>query len=73
MMILLKNKTFLFIELKKQGVKLKNGSISHSNSKISEEQIQWLDWLNNMNSCKAIVCYGCDEGIKAIEEAEKLN
>lgn len=46
----------LYIELKRQ----KGGA-------ISTQQRDWIIWLN-ANGSKAVVCKGCDEAIKAIED-----
>lgn len=65
--VLLPNK-ILFIELKKQGKKLKNGNISHSNSKVSDEQIAFLEKVNSFDYAIGKVCYGFDDAKKFIEE-----
>lgn len=46
----------LFIEMKRV-----------KNSKVSVQQLQWLELLNNQGY-KAIVCYGSSAAIKEIEE-----
>lgn len=68
--VLLPNK-ILFIELKKQGKKLKNGNISHSNSKVSDEQIAFLEKVNSFDYAIGKVCYGFDDAKKFIEENMK--
>ena len=65
--ILLPNK-ILFIELKKQGKRLKNGNISHSNSKVSDEQISFLEKVNSFSYAEGRVCYGFEEAKNFIEE-----
>jgi hypothetical protein len=65
--VLLPNK-ILFIELKKQGKKLKNGNISHSNSKVSDEQIAFLEKVNSFDYAIGKVCYGFDDAKNFIEE-----
>ena len=65
--VLLPNK-ILFIELKKQGKVLKNGNISHSNSKVSDEQIAFLEKVNSFDYAIGKVCYGFDAAKNFIEE-----
>ena len=65
--VLLPNK-ILFIELKKQGKVLKNGNISHSNSKVSDEQIAFLEKINSFDYAIGKVCYGFDAAKNFIEE-----
>ena len=65
--VLLPNK-ILFIELKKQGKKLKNGNISHSNSKVSDEQIAFLEKVNSYPYAEGRVCYGFEDAKNFIEE-----
>ena len=65
--VLLPNK-ILFIELKKQGKKLKNGNISHSNSKVSDEQIAFLEKVNSFDYAEGRVCYGFEAAKNFIEE-----
>jgi len=66
LVIFLPNK-ILFIEMKRQGVKLKSGKISHSNSKISPEQLAFLDKVNKYPYSKGYVAYGFDEVVKIVE------
>lgn len=66
--VLLPNK-ILFIELKKQGKKLKNGNISYSNSKVSDEQIAFLEKVNSFDYAEGRVCYGFEAAKKFIEES----
>ena len=56
----------LYIELKKQVKKLKNGQKSKSLPKTSPEQEEWIQWLND-NGSYAVVCYGAKEAIEVIE------
>ncbi|MCT7911667.1 VRR-NUC domain-containing protein [Arcobacter lacus] len=58
LMIPVANKDYhgLFIEMKRV-----------KNSKVSVQQKQWIDLLNNQGY-KAIVCYGSSAAIKEIEE-----
>jgi len=61
------NGTMLFIEMKRPKKRLKNGTFSASNSKVSPEQETWLDEINtvegNIHGC---VCYGCDEAVEVV-------
>ena len=68
--ILLKNK-ILFIELKRQGKILKSGKISHSNSKISKEQQEFLDKVNKYPYSVGKICYGFNEAVQFINENNK--
>ena len=65
--VLLPNK-ILFIELKKQGKVLKNGTVSHSNSTVSPEQIAFLEKVNSFDYAEGRVCYGFEAAKKFIEE-----
>lgn len=65
--VLLPNK-ILFIELKKQGKKLKNGNISYSNSKVSDEQKAFLEKVNSFDYAEGRVCYGFEAAKNFIEE-----
>ena len=67
LVIFLPNK-ILFIEMKRQGVKLKSGKISHTNSKISPEQLAFLDKVNKYPYSKGYVAYGFDEAVDIIEK-----
>ena len=58
----------LFIEMKRQRKKLKNGKLSKSNSKVSGAQQIWIDNLNSVaGGCYAKVCYGFEEAREFIE------
>jgi len=57
----------LRIEMKRRPKTLKSGKKSYAGIKVSEHQQAWLQELNQRNY-KAIVCYGSDEAIDAIEE-----
>jgi len=60
-------KQILFIELKRCGRMLKSGKISHSNSKVSKEQEDFLNRANEFPYAKGYICYGAEEAIKIIE------
>lgn len=65
--VLLPNK-ILFIELKKQPKKLKNGNLSYSNSKVSDEQIAFLEKINSFSYAIGKVCYGFEEAREFVQE-----
>jgi len=58
MIVLIPNKCFIAIELKK--VKPKG--------RVSPEQEQWIKNLNTIQNVGAFVCYGADEAIKIIQK-----
>ena len=68
--IILRRGSLLFIELKRQRAVLKNGKLWASPSKTSNEQIEWIDELNQIPNIQAEVCYGCDESIETIKRIE---
>ena len=53
----------LFIELKKS--KTSRGGMN--GSKYSEEQVEWIDWLNIYDDVTAKFCHGSDEAIEFIK------
>ena len=57
----------LYIELKRARKRLKNGKTTTSHTKVSPEQKEWLQWLND-NGSYAVVAYGAKEAIEIIEE-----
>jgi len=61
----------LFIELKRQKKKLKNGNFSNSHSKPKKEQIEFLGKVNLYPYAKGYVAYGAKEAIEIIEEEMK--
>lgn len=65
--VLLTNK-ILFIELKKQGKVLKNGTVSHSNSIVRDEQKAFLEKVNSFDYAEGRVCYGFESAKNFIEE-----
>ena len=67
LIVMLPNK-ILFIELKKQGKILKSGKTSHSNSKVSKEQIAFIEKANKYPYAIAKVCYGYAHAIDFINE-----
>ena len=68
--IILKCWALLFIELKRQRKVLKSGKLGASPSKVSEEQIRWIDACNEIDNVWAVVCYGADEAIDYIKWLE---
>ena len=64
--VMLPNK-ILFIEMKRQKKLLKNGTYSISHTKLSPEQVKFLDTVNNFNYAIGTVCYGFEEAKSFIE------
>ena len=62
----------VFIELKRQRKRLKNGTLGASPSKVSEEQQSWIHKLNLCEMTEAKICYGADEAIEYIEEIKSI-
>ena len=67
LVIFLDNK-ILFLEMKRQGKVLKSGKISHSNSKVSDEQNDFREMLLKYTYTRSAIAYGYKEAIKIIEE-----
>lgn len=61
MMIVLKRKSLLFIELKRAKKSL---------SRVSEAQKEWIEVLNNLENVEAVVAYGVSEAVKIIDQME---
>ena len=61
-------KCTVFIELKRQRRVLKNGKLGKSPSDVKEEQIEWVEKLNECESTEAVICFGAQESIEYIEE-----
>lgn len=70
--IILKRNSLLFIELKRQRPVLKNWKLWASPSKISEEQIRWINKLWNIENIGAEICYWYLEAIDKILYYEEL-
>ena len=64
--VMLPNK-ILFIELKRQRKKLKNGKLSQENL-ASKEQLDFLESINKLDYAEGFVAYGSREAILFIEE-----
>ena len=60
MVVLLPNK-ILFIEMKRAKKVLKNGSLSISNSKVSDEQYKFLTKINKLGYAEGTVAYGFND------------
>jgi len=56
----------LFIEMKRRPKTLKSGKKSYSGIATSKDQETWIQELRQQNY-EALVCYGADEAIEAIE------
>ena len=70
--IILKRRSLLFIELKRQRKILKSWKLWASPSIISEEQKEWIRKLNEIDNIWAFIAYWADEAINIIQEQEKL-
>lgn len=69
--IILKNWSLLFIELKRQKPILKNGTLWKSPSKVSEEQIDRVLKLNQLDNVFAYIAYWANEAIQIINDLEQ--
>ena len=65
--VMLHNK-ILFIELKRARKVLKNGKLSVSHTKVSDEQKSFLNGVNAFSYAIGHLCYGAEEAMKIIEE-----
>lgn len=70
--IVLKRKSLLFIELKRQRETWKNWGLIASPSKVSDEQKMWCNTLDKINNIWACICYGHKEAIEKILYYENL-
>lgn len=70
--IILKRWALLFLELKRQKRILKSWKFWASPSKISEEQIKWIEELEKLENVAAEICYWAEDWIRIIEEYEKI-
>ena len=68
--VFLPNK-LLVIEMKRAKKVLKNGSLSISNSKVSDEQYMFLTNVNRFDYVESEICYGFNEAKKFIEDNMK--
>lgn len=69
--IILKRKSVLFIELKRQRKVLKSGKLWVSPSKVSEEQLNFIWKLNECDNVSWEIAYWAKEAIKIIESYER--
>ncbi len=68
--IVLKRRSLLFIEMKRQKKILKNWTIGKSPSVTSEEQIMWQNQLWSIENVESLICYWANEAIQKIKELE---
>ena len=61
-------KCLVVIELKRVPNKLKSGKLSYTNSKTSQEQLDFIEMANEYPYAKAKVCYGYLSAIEFIKE-----
>ena len=66
-MVVMLPSNILFIELKRVPKKLKSGKLSYTNSKTSQEQLDFIAMVNGFDYSEAKVCYGYIEAIEFIE------
>ena len=70
MTIFLNNK-ILFIEMKKAPRKLKSGKFSTSHVKVSDNQVAFINKVNEFDYVKAVVAYGFKQAQAFVEEELK--
>jgi len=70
--ILLKRKSILFIELKRQRKVLKSGKLWASPSVVSDEQVKWNKELNDIENVSSVICYWFTEALETILNYERL-
>lgn len=58
----------LFIELKREKKILKSGKLSTANSKVSDNQKEWVDTINLYDYAECRICYGLQESIDFVQE-----
>ncbi|MBL0721052.1 MAG: VRR-NUC domain-containing protein [Sulfurovum sp.] len=66
--IIMLPKVILFIELKRQKKLLKNGTYSISHTKLSQEQMKFLESVDKFDYAVSTVAYGFDEAKTFIEK-----
>ena len=69
--IFLKRGGTLFLEMKLPKKMLKNGKLWASPSKISTEQKEWIEFLNNSLRWDAWIAYWAEDAIRIVENAER--
>ena len=70
--IVLKRWALLFIELKRQKIKLKSGKLWASPSKVSDEQKQWVEILGGIDNVMAKICYWWQDAKEYIQIIENF-
>jgi hypothetical protein len=68
--IFLKHK-ILYLELKRQKVKLKSGKMSASNSKTSSEQLDFICTVKKYDYALSTIAFGYADAIEQIKELDK--
>ncbi len=75
MMIVLKRGALLFIELKIPRTKKKNGeykAFSSDGIEMRQNQVEWIQTLDDIDNVRACFCYGFDEAKRIIQESENI-
>jgi hypothetical protein len=67
-LVVFTDKHILFIEMKRRPKRLKNRKLSVAHTKVSKEQIDFLEKVNRFSYTKSRICYGAKEAIEFIEE-----
>jgi len=67
LVVILKDKV-LFVELKRAGKRLKNGKISYTGIKVSENQKRFLEEVNQSSVCEGFIAYGFDDFKEKIDK-----
>jgi hypothetical protein len=68
LLIVLKRKSILFVEMKKS--RGKKGWLNWST--ISPEQVDWIEALNDVDNVSAVIAHWYLEAIAKVEEAESI-
>jgi hypothetical protein len=58
----------LFIEMKKNKKKLKNGKFSKAGISVADSQIEFLDTVSLSNAVDGAVCYGTEDAINYVKK-----
>lgn len=69
--IFLKRGGTLFLEMKLPKKILKNGKLWASPSKISDEQKEWIEFLNHSLRWDAWIAYWAEDAIRIVENVER--
>lgn len=70
-LVVIFKKCVLFLEMKQKKRKLKNGALSDSHCKPTDEQTNFLELVNRSNVSIGAVAYGFDEAKYIIDEIIK--